>query len=413
MSARRAEMWIAPVGLIDGRIAPAEAAFALAVELEPVERTVPENTILLALDGREAPLRLLDAERRELWSGRAPLAELLEGRVLADPLRRGLAAALPPAEAARLGSWAPAFYASWDGDGGRVHLHGRVRLGERDALFVRTSPEQRRWEGAALAGPAGAAAPWLTEAARLHAHDPLFLNNHQCYYRKCHAGVELEHKLTLLDPAADIWELTALAHRGLLAGRLPGYLPEYGDDHQAWDFLNHLFEVRAPEPERGYVSYLPTTDGLHTIKRKWYAEDALARRERHYRGVEVALPLERDVAERFGVEARRLPSFRRVRYDVNLESARTGHVYGIMFDHCSLLERPDVTLLQCEVEYLRTRSVLAPDADAIEPELAELAAWSEALLDAQGVPYRRDFYSKLSFLRDAVAARPELAGASA
>ena len=56
-----------------------------------------------------------------------------------------------------------------------------------------------------------------------------------------------------------------------------------------------------------------------------------------------------------------MPPFQRVRYDVQCESMRTGHVYGIFFDRCSLLAAPEVVLSQCELEYRRSRSILDHD----------------------------------------------------
>ena len=199
----------------------------------------------------------------------------------------------------------------------------------------------------------------------------------------------------------------------LRAGGLDGYLVEYRDEFQAWDYLNHLFEVAAPEADRGYVSFIPAADGSYLVKRKWYGQDALARRERITKGVSLSGSLERYVAEELRLNARRLPSFRRVRYDVNFESLATGHVYGVFFDRCWLRDRPDVVLSQCELEYLRSRTVLPPDEAAVLVELDEIARWLERFLRAQGLPAERGFYSKLSFLRDTVASHPELAVSAA
>ncbi len=89
-----------------------------------------------------------------------------------------------------------------------------------------------------------------------------------------------------------------------------------------------------------------------------------------------------------------------MRYDVNFESMRTGHVYGIFFDHCSLVQAPHIVLNQCEIEYLRSRTRLEPDEPAVLQELEEITAWTQAFLDEMGVRYRLGYYSKLSFLKD-------------
>ena len=64
-------------------------------------------------------------------------------------------------------------------------------------------------------------------------------------------------------------------------GELPGFIPEYGDEFQAWDYLNHLFAIPEPAEERGYVSFIPLSVGGYTIKRKWFDEDATRRGEKY------------------------------------------------------------------------------------------------------------------------------------
>ena len=59
-------------------------------------------------------------------------------------------------------------------------------------------------------------------------------------------------------------------------------------------------------------------------------------------------------------------------------------------------------MVQCELEYIRTRSVLAVDEADVLRELEGLAVWLEAYFVAQGIVTTRGTYSKLSFLRDAV-----------
>jgi hypothetical protein len=358
---------------------------------------VPSNTIHLRFDDRPAPLRLVARDGDVLASGVTTTNALLGGMSGFPGALPELARLIDPA--LREAPWSPIFYASWEGPPAHVYTHGQARVSTHDVLLVRTSPDLVPH------------ADWVMHAARHHARDPVFLNNHQCYYRKCMPGHEAEHKFTFTD-AVDIWALIVEVYDELRAARLPGFVMEYGDEFQRWDYENHLFEVVDPPEERGYVSFIPRTDGRHNMKRKWYAEDALTRREEQYSGVQVAGSLEDEIAARFGVEVRRLPSFRRVRYDVNLESVRTGHVYGIFFDHCPLLDDPTVALSQCEVEYLRTRSVLPPDEAAVFPELQLVADWTAELLDRRGARYRRDFYSKLSFLRDVVEARGKAVGST-
>lgn len=87
---------------------------------------------------------------------------------------------------------------------------------------------------------------------------------------------------------------------------------------------------------------------------------------------------------------------------------RTGRVFGVFFDPCSLLAAPDVALSQCELEYLCSRSVLDHEEDEVLREMERIDRWLLRYLTARGHAEERTFYSKLSFLRDAVAAEPEL-----
>ncbi|MGH3682621.1 MAG: hypothetical protein ACRDT2_20505, partial [Natronosporangium sp.] len=297
---------------------------------------------------------------------------------------------------------------------GELDVYSQIRFLAEDALFIRTTPEPV---------PAGEVTDlgWVDTALRQHAERFLLLGNHQRYYRRCFPGRELEYKYNLAprlgESGVDIWSLTALAYQRILDGGLPGYLPEYRDEFQAWDYVNHLYEVTGPPAEQGYVSFIPTTDGRNLLKRKWFRQDTLDRGESHTYGVEAPDGFEAYLREQLGLapgtQALRLPPFRRVRYDVNFESVRTGHVYGIFFDLASVLGAPEHRLYQCELEYLRSRTAVEPDPDAALAELAELASWLEEFLAGQDFHPPRGYYSKLSFLRDAVAAEPALAGSAA
>ncbi|WP_433532917.1 hypothetical protein ACQPYA_13455 [Micromonospora sp. CA-263727] len=363
----------------------------------PVESDFPSNTVVLswaALGPVELLSRTVDGSRT--GAAKADGAELFPGLLPGAAVREAVAAVSDAG-----GPLVPLFYVTAHGD--RAHVHSQIRFLAEDACFIRITPEAITGEVTALG--------WLADAVRRHAEQFLFLNNHQRYYRKCFSGQELEYKYTLAAPV-DIWTLTVELYGRMRAGSLPGYLMEYRDEFQAWDYLNHLFEVTGPgDQERGYASFIPTTDGKHLLKRKWYTEDAFERRESHTYGLDLADDggFERHIREELGVRAVRLPSFRRVRYDINFESARTGHVYGIFFDHCSLVQAREVTLNQCELEYLRSRTAVEPDEAEVLTEIAAIAEWLEAFLREHGLPAERGYYSKRTFLTDAVAARPELA----
>ena len=401
-STRSAWLVLGGLHLLNGTAPLTEADPIVLVPLAaPVEHEFPSNTVVLdwaRLGAVELRARDLAGTRRH--TARAEGTELFPGMLPGAPLTDAVAAVSAAGRAA--GPLVPLFYLS--SRGGAVHVHSQIRFLAEDACFIRITEEPIPAVGVAELG-------WLPEAVRLHAERFLFLNNHQRYYRKCFTDKELEYKYTLTPPV-DIWTLTVELYREVRGGALPGYLMEYRDEFQAWDYLNHLFEVTGPgEEERGYASFIPTTDGRHLLKRKWYAEDAFERRETHTYGLSVTDDggFERLITEQLKVEAVRLPSFRRVRYDINFESARTGHVYGIFFDHCSLVDAREVTLNQCELEYLRSRTAVPPDEADVIKEMALIADWLESFLRERGLDSERGFYSKRTFLKDAVAARPELA----
>lgn len=373
----------------------------------PLHDTWPSNTVVLDWE-RLGPvdLRATSADGARRAHGRAHGDRLFD-RLLPGAELRAVTDALS-AGAGGVRPWArplvPLFYLATRpaGDGVEIHVYSQIRFQPEDACFIRLTPRP-------ITAPDVDGLTWLPEAAERHAADFLRLNNHQRYYRKCFPGRELEYKYTFDPPDADIWTLNALVYQRVLDGRLPGYVVEYRDEFQAWDYSNHLFQVTDPEADRGYVSFIPTTDGKNLVKRKWFAADGFDRRESHTYGVTAEEGYEAYVRDELGVKAVRLPSFRRARYDVNFESTRTGHVYGIFFDTVSLVDAPEIQLQQCELEYLRSRTVVEPDADAVIEEIAEIAEWLEDFLREHGLPAERGYYSKLSFLLDTVAARPDLA----
>lgn len=48
---------------------------------------------------------------------------------------------------------------------------------------------------------------------------------------------------------------------------------------EQWDFPSHIYEIAAPEAERGYIAFNPAVDGSWGIRRKWFTADAVIRRE--------------------------------------------------------------------------------------------------------------------------------------
>lgn len=403
---RKAWLVLGGLHLLNGTAPARDSDPVVLVPLaRPVEAEAPANTIIVSwaelgpVELRARAAAAGPAGDTEHTTGASLFPDMLPGKELAAV---AAAVAGEPDAGARPGPLVPLFYISGTDTG--VHVYSQIRFLAEDACFIRITPEPL----AADTDPEDLA--WLPAALELHARRFLFLNNHQRYYRKLFGGNELEYKYTL--DAPDCWTLTAEMQRRIRAGLLPGYVMEYRDEFQAWDYLNHLFDVVGPEGEQGYVSFIPTTDGRHLVKRKWYRQDTFNRRETHTYGVQVEDDggFEAYVERELGVEAVRLPSFRRVRYDVNFESVRTGHVYGIFFDHCSLVAAPHIILNQCELEYLRSRTAVEPEESAALAEMAEIAAWLEDFLREHGLDATRGYYSKRTFLQEAVAAHGALGG---
>lgn len=289
-------------------------------------------------------------------------------------------------------SAAPAFLSvTSESDPGKLHLYGRLRFSDKDVLFVRLTEEP------VLAALHGAPERWLREAARLHSARKLFLNNHQSYYFRMFPGEELEYKYTFDD--GDIWTSAVRLYNELRDGALAGFIVEYGDEFQTWDTLNYLFEIQGPSDEKGYISFSPLAAGGYAIKRKWFGEDAMRRGEKLFREHGDIPNFGTYITERFGLTGIRLPPFRRVRYDVNFESLATGNVYAIVFDHSIVLDG-EAALRQCELEYVRTRSVLPANEEHVLHEFDEITEWLEGYLTRNGISTSRGVYSKLSFLKD-------------
>lgn len=285
-------------------------------------------------------------------------------------------------------------------DGLNLYVYSPVEYGVEDICLLRLTPH-------ALPAKDLDDVSWLSTALRLHTEQTASLNNHECGWRKAFPGQELEHKYTL-PPDTPIWELTVDTLHQIRHGCLPGFALKYHDELQAWNYDNYLYDIQEPEAERGYVSFIPTATGDGwRMKRKWFTADTFARREQ-LTNLTMGTDLAAFLRETLRVDALPMPAFRRLRYDVNVESLATGHYYGIFFDRCHLLDDPTVALSQCEIEYCRTRTTQRPDEASILHEIDHVANWIETLLITHDITAPRGYYSKLSFLRDTLDSHPQL-----
>jgi hypothetical protein len=211
---------------------------------------------------------------------------------------------------------------------------------------------------------------------------------------------EIELKLELKEGVPS-WGLASRIAAAVSDGQLGGFIPDVGNELQRWHFRQSTFEILAPAAERGYVAFIQNPSGTYGLKHKVFEEDSMRRVETFRE--ELTIPqddfsgfLSREYP---GLSLRRLPSFTRSRFDVNVESSATGHFFGVEIDEV-VVPGCDAVLQQVELEYHRSRIHDGLDHASIDSELYRLASEVEGWLAGTGVECRRTFYSKLSFLRD-------------
>ena len=214
------------------------------------------------------------------------------------------------------------------------------------------------------------------------------LNNHQRWFVNARPGLEIEQKFTLAG-RPDIWLLAARTRDLVGAGAIDGWIPEHGSNggFEQWDFLSHIYEIAGPEPERGYIAFIPAVDGSWGIRRKWFTADAVIRREELTGGLDLGPDpdLRAVIRDRYGLAPSWGGCYRRVRYNVLLESLRSGHVFSIMFDRCTDFAGRVPDLHQAEVEYIRSRVISGRPGDELMDEFGQLCDWTRQVLDGCGV----------------------------
>ena len=389
---RPAWLVLGPLRLLDGSTPPQATDTVALVPLRAAEQENPTNTIIMAwLDLHPTTATAYTVDGNRLATASLDNATLFNHGRPSRALQL-LAAQTASDRAASTSTWAPLFYVSATPAGGllAIHIYSQVRFHPDDACFIRTTEAPLHVKHEDFS--------WLRDAIHLHRNSASFLNSHECQYRTYFPGRELEHKYTL--PAnTDIWDLTLDTLQDLSTGRLPGFHTKYRDELQRWDYLNHVFEITEPENEAGYVSLIPMTNGAYLVKRKWFSRDAFARREHHDFNVSITGSLQNYIETALKLLAHPLPAYRRIRYDVNAESLRTGHTYAVLHDRCTLIDAPDVALTQCEVEYNRSRTALPARSSAIFTEMNDLANAVERIHSEHHIESQRGVYSKLTFLR--------------
>ena len=214
--------------------------------------------------------------------------------------------------------------------------------------------------------------------------------------------IEIETKLVLSGTLSP-WALATRLSRLVGSDALPGFIPDLGNEMQRWQTYQRTWEVLAPADEVGYLALGTYGSGDYALKRKRFKEDGLRRGETFRFDLDVP---DEGVDEYVrglvpDLELRSLPAHRRSKFDVNVESTRTGHFYGIEIDEVVLEDSPE-RMSQLEIEYHRSRIHEGLDASMIEPELMRLTELVSKAVTELGERPDATFYSKLSFLRDIV-----------
>lgn len=328
----------------------------------------------------------------EYWHLRADGTVLRHGKHAGCALSRMTVgaelAALLPGESA-----APLFATTETGD--VIRFFAQMRTGPRDVLAMWcgewVAPDPAAEHGLRLAQ----VLPLGLRKIEANRH---FLNNYQRCLRKFEPDTEIEHKLTLASDV-DVYGL-AVHFRNLVGGAVfPDYVWEYGNDFEQWDFDNRLYEVSGPPEEAGYVSFMPDPHGTVGVKRKWFTADAVERRETRWVSVRLAGSEAEYIRRRFGVVGDYLGAFRRIRFDIQLESLSTGNIHVLTIDRCRF-ERDDwPDLCQLEVEYWRSRTLRTSAAATLRAELRQIVDAAKAELDRLGIDHVESPLSKSTYMR--------------
>ena len=281
------------------------------------------------------------------------------------------------------------------------HGHGRARFfhwmsaGKAGSIFTAFAERACEPSAAALVDALAACSQALDDAR------PGLSAGH--WHTRWRQDMELERKFTFKAPI-DAWALSRDLHKELRAGAWPRVIPEFNEEFHVWDYESAMFVVIAPPESVGYVGIIPQADGLTTLKYKRFQDDCELRHEDLHPNRRLEEREWADAArELSGGTVRRLPGFRRKRFDCDLEVVDTGNAYGIFIDTCQLTDDPSCSLVQCEVEYLRTRRF---DVHGdIETEFATVCDMTRDFLRRHDCLFDEGYYSKLSFVREHAKAK--------
>jgi hypothetical protein len=228
-------------------------------------------------------------------------------------------------------------------------------------------------------GSAAHRARWAADLSARHRAHGGQLNNHACWLRNLLPSLEAKHKFTL-PPGTDIQALAITTHQHIRAGTIDGWICEHGNDGGfiQGDFTNHLFAITRPARKR-YPRPDTATRRPHSCPR---ADSRPGRpRPGHPRPVRPHSRMGRHLPPR--------PLQRHARKPRNRPR---------LLDHVRPVHhRTRPSLIQAEVEYIRSRTLRTSSRSEILGQLTELAARTRDLLSGRGIAHTEDQMSKLTW----------------
>jgi len=278
------------------------------------------------------------------------------------------------------------------GDSGD-ELHRTVyacsRIRESGLLFARVGED-----GAA------SASPLLSSVQRVAQANPDVLRRMSDESRQCtnfFPDIEIELKFTF-EQEVSPWAVTSDFAAAVQRGELADFIPDVGNEYQRWSYEQDTFALERDGASVGYAAFMLTPSGEYVVKYKMYPADGLRRQETF----DMDVRLDPSQFENYlrnalpGTTVLPLAHLTRSRFDVNVQSTRTGHYFGLEMDEVTAAGH---TLRQLELEYHRSQLVADCDEAAVEPELMRLRDVVAGMLTERGYRYSVGYLSKLSFLK--------------
>ncbi|HST46392.1 hypothetical protein [Jatrophihabitans sp.] len=301
------------------------------------------------------------------------------------------------AQALRLGNGtdrpAPTFlvFEQPDGGAGRVRrtVYACSRMRESGLLFGRIGEDDT-----------DQASPLLASVERVAQAHPAVLRRMSDESRqttKFFPDTEIELKFTFESDVSP-WVVTSDLAAAVQRRELPDFIPDVGNEYQRWSYEQDTFALERDGVSVGYAAFMLTPSQEYVVKYKMYPADGLRRQETFDMNVRLEPSDFQDYLRTAlpGTTASALAHLTRSRFDVNVQSARTGHYFGLEMDEVTAAGH---TLRQLELEYHRSQLVAGCDQAAVEPELMRLRDLVAGVLSDRGYQYSVGYLSKLSFLK--------------